>query len=821
MGIDIREFRQALRRLLRTPLFAGVTVLTLALGIGATTAVFSVIHAVLLNPLPYPEPERLVGVWLKAPGLNFAQLNQGPATHFTFRAENRVFSELGMWDNTQVAITGGDQPEQVAAIQVTFGVFPVLAAQPQLGRLFNQEDDTPTGARTVVLSDAYWRSHFGASPAAIGQTLTVDGEPHEVIGVLRSEFRFLDQQPLVYVPLRIDVSRLNFGQFGFQGLGRLKPGVSLAAANADVERMIPLAVDRFPMPGGLSKAMVADARLGANVHPLVRDVVGDIEELLWVIFGTVGLVLLVACANVANLFLVRAEGRQHELAVRSALGGSAGQIARGLLTESLLLAVAGGVVGVGLAWAGLRLLVSLQPAGLPRLGEIGLDPAVLAFATVVSLLAALFFGSVATTRLGRGGLVSSLKDEGRGASAGRGRQRTRNALVVAQIALALVLLVGSGLLLRSSRELARVDPGFAAPDDVLTFRLAVSDADAPRAMDVVRIYQSIYERLQAVPGVTSVGMSTSITLDGYTSNDPIFVEERPLADNQIPPMRRMKWITPGYFATMQNPLLAGRDISWEDILRQAPVAVVTASLARQYWDDPIDALGKRIRGNPNDQWREIVGVASDVRDDGVEKPATALVYWPMAMADWWGTPLYVNQATAVAVRSARVGSGELLEELRRAVWSVNHNLPLARVRTLREILDRSLARTSFTVVMLTIASLAALILGAVGTYGVTSYAASQRLREIGVRMALGAQRTDVARLILAHGLVLAGVGVALGLAAAAAASRLLGAELYAVSPLDPLTFGAVGTGVALIAVLASYAPARRAAKLDPLATLRG
>ncbi len=821
MGIDIREFRQALRRLLRTPLFAGVTVLTLALGIGATTAVFSVIYAVLLRPLPYPEPERLVGVWLKAPGLNAPQLNQGPATHFTFRAENRVFSELGMWDNTQVAITGGDQPEQVAAIQVTFGVFPVLAAQPQLGRLFNQEDDTPTGARTVVLSDAYWRSHFGASPAAIGQTLTVDGEPHEVIGVLRSEFRFLDQQPLVYVPLRIDVSRLNFGQFGFQGLGRLKPGVSLAAANADVERMIPLAVDRFPMPGGLSKAMVADARLGANVHPLVRDVVGDIEELLWVIFGTVGLVLLVACANVANLFLVRAEGRQHELAVRSALGGSAGQIARGLLTESLLLAVAGGVVGVGLAWAGLRLLVSLQPAGLPRLGEIGLDPAVLAFATVVSLLAALFFGSVATTRLGRGGLVSSLKDEGRGASAGRGRQRTRNALVVAQIALALVLLVGSGLLLRSSRELARVDPGFAAPDDVLTFRLAVSDADAPRAMDVVRIYQSIYERLQAVPGVTSVGMSTSITLDGYTSNDPIFVEERPLADNQIPPMRRMKWITPGYFATMQNPLLAGRDISWEDILRQAPVAVVTASLARQYWDDPIDALGKRIRGNPNDQWREIVGVASDVRDDGVEKPATALVYWPMAMADWWGTPLYVNQATAVAVRSARVGSGELLEELRRAVWSVNHNLPLARVRTLREILDRSLARTSFTVVMLTIASLAALILGAVGTYGVTSYAASQRLREIGVRMALGAQRTDVARLILAHGLVLAGVGVALGLAAAAAASRLLGAELYAVSPLDPLTFGAVGTGVALIAVLASYAPARRAAKLDPLATLRG
>ncbi len=821
MGIDIREFRQALRRLLRTPLFAGVTVLTLALGIGATTAVFSVIYAVLLRPLPYPEPERLVGVWLKAPGLNAPQLNQGPATHFTFRAENRVFSELGMWDNTQVAITGGDQPEQVAAIQVTFGVFPVLAAQPQLGRLFNQEDDTPTGARTVVLSDAYWRSHFGASPAAIGQTLTVDGEPHEVIGVLRPQFRFLDQQPMVYVPLRIDVGRLNFGQFGFQGLGRLKPGVSLAAANADVERMIPLAVDRFPMPGGLSKAMVADARLGANVHPLARDVVGDIEELLWVIFGTVGLVLLVACANVANLFLVRAEGRQHELAVRSALGGSAGQIARGLLTESLLLAVAGGVVGVGLAWAGLRLLVSLQPAGLPRLGEIGLDPAVLAFATVVSLLAALFFGSVATTRLGRGGLVTSLKDEGRGASAGRGRQRTRNALVVAQIALALVLLVGSGLLLRSSRELARVDPGFAAPDDVLTFRLAVSDADAPRAMDVVRIYQSIYERLQAVPGVTSVGMSTSITLDGYTSNDPIFVEERPLADNQIPPMRRMKWITPGYFATMQNPLLAGRDISWEDILRQAPVAVVTASLARQYWDDPIDALGKRIRGNPNDQWREIVGVASDVRDDGVEKPATALVYWPMAMADWWGTPLYVNQATAVAVRSARVGSGELLEELRRAVWSVNHNLPLARVRTLREILDRSLARTSFTVVMLTIASLAALILGAVGTYGVTSYAASQRLREIGVRMALGAQRTDVARLILAHGLVLAGVGVALGLAAAAAASRLLGAELYAVSPLDPLTFGAVGTGVALIAVLASYAPARRAAKLDPLATLRG
>lgn len=820
MGFSSNELRFTLRRLARAPLFTSVAALTLALGIGANAAIFSVVYAVLIKPLEYTQPERLVGVWHRADGLGIDRLNQGPAPYLTYREQSRVFEESGMWNSTQVAITGGERPERVQAIQMTDGVFPVLSVTPQLGRLFTREDDSPAGAETVILSHGYWQSHFGGDAGALGRSLTIDGKPRLIIGVMRPGMRFLDRDPAVYLPLRLNRAEVFFGNFSYMGIARLRAGSTLEQANADVARLLPVAMEAFPMPPGFTAAMLADTRMGPNVRPLMRDIVGDIDRMLWVLFGTVGLVLLVACANVANLFLVRAESRQHELAVRSALGASRARVVRELLSESVVLAVLGGLAGLGLAWIGLDVLVAMEPRGLPRLAEIGLHPPVLLFTSGVVLLTALLFGGVAVFRLRPAGLIHSLKDESRGSSAGRARRRTRDLLVVGQVAAALVLLIGSGLLVRSFRALTQVNPGFERPEEVLTFRLSIPPDEVAEPVEVARAYERLFHLLEAIPGVSSVGMSSSITLDGWSANDPIFVEERPTPEGQIPPMRRYKWITPGYFETLVNPLVAGRAITWQDIHERAPVVVVTQEFARLYWKRPTDALGKRIRVTPDSPWREIVGVAGDIRDDGIDAEVTAAVYWPLAMQNLWGQDEFVSREMAVALRSSRAGSPDLLEEARKAVGAINSNLPLASVRTLAEIRDRSMARTSFTVVMLSIAALTALLLGAVGIYGVTSYAAAQRTREIGVRMALGARPADVGAMVLRHGLVLAGAGVAIGLAAAAGLTRLLSKLLFDVSPLDPLTYVSVAVVMAGIALVATYLPARRAAGLDPVETLR-
>jgi putative ABC transport system permease protein len=820
MNVPASELRHTLRRLARSPLFTTIAVLTLAIGIGANTAVFSVIYGVLVKPLPFPEPERLVGVWHTAPGLGWDLVNQSPSLYLTYRDENRAFTDTGMWDSTQVAVTSLERPEQVAAMQVTDGVFPVLGAAPEIGRLFSRQDGSPQGTDTVILSHAFWQSRFGGDPGALGRTLTIDGKPHEVIGVMRPDLHFLDYEPALYLPFRLDPAKIFFGNFSYQGIARLRPGVSLADADADVARMIPLALDRFPMPEGFTKAMVEDARLGPNLRPLKRDVVGDVSEVLWVVFGTVGLVLLVACANVANLFLARAESRQHELAVRSALGASRARVAAELLGESLVLGLLGGGVGVGLAALGLDLLVALKPQGLPRLHEIGIDPTVLAFAAGIALLAALLFGSVAVVKLGGSVLVSLRGDERRGPSAGRGRRLARNLLVVSQIALALVLLVGSGLLIRSFRALTRVDPGFARPREVLTLRLSIPKAEVADPAAVAQAWENLFHRLEEIPGVRSVGLANAFTLSGWQSNDPLFVEERPTAGDTIPPLRRMRWVAPGYFEAVGNPLVAGRSITWDDVHQRAPVVMVTENLARAYWEHPADALGKRVRNSPQAPWREIVGVVGNERDDGLAKEPTAVVYWPMVMTDFWGEPLFTPRSMAVVLRSPRVGTPGLLEEVRQAVWSVDPDLPLADVRTLEEVLEGAMARTSFTVVLLAIAAATALLLGALGTYGVVSYVAAQRTREIGVRMALGAGRKDVSRLVLRHGLTLAAAGVAAGLAGAAVFTRLLSALLFGIGPLDPPTFALVAVAVTGVALVASYVPARRAAATDPVETLR-
>lgn len=813
------------RRLFRSPLFTVITIGTLSIGIGANTAIFSLVNGILLRPLPFEAAEELVGIWHTAPGLGFDQVNQSPAVHYTYEEEGRSFSEIGMWDNGTASVIGLDEPEEVEIMQVTEGTFRALRLQPVLGRRFSPEDDSPDGALTVILSYDYWQTRFGGESDVLGQTLTVDGRPREIIGVMGADVRFLHYDPAFYLPFRFDRSQLFMGNFSYQALARLAPGVTLEQASADVDRMLPMAVEKFP--GAITLDILESARFGANLTPLKNDVVGDVGEVLWVLLGTVGVILLIACANVANLFLVRAEGREKEMAVRTAMGADQARVAREFLKESVFLGLLGGFGGILLAFGGLELLRALGPSELPRLAEVGLDGRVLAFTLLLSLFSGAFFGMFPVLKHRSGGLVNALKEGGRGGSAGREKHRARNALVMAQMAMALLLLVGSGLMVRSFQALRNVDPGFRNPEEVLLVRLSIPSAQVEEAEEVARMHELLGRRLSRIPGVTDVGNTTSVTMDRWDSNNPVYVEGFEISEGTLPPIRRFKWVGEGYFRTMQIPLVAGRALEWRDAFDLNSVVMVTENFAREYWNSPAEAVGKRIStGLQAGNWYEIVGVSGNVRDDGLDSDPTTVIYWPAMLRNIWAEiPGENDEVTArrsmnYAIRSSRVGSPEFLTEVREAVWEVNPNLPLAGVRTLDDLLERSMARTSFSLIMLGIAAGVALILGAIGIYGVISYVVSQRTREMGVRLALGAEAGDVKGMVMRQGLVLAGSGIIVGLGAAAGLTRLMQALLYGVDPLDPFTFGTVAVALTAVALLASYVPAQRAARIDPVEAIR-
>jgi predicted permease len=797
-----RDLRQAMHVLYRRPGFTAIAALTLALGIGATTAIFSVVYGVLLKPLPFEEPERLVGLYHRGPGVNVPVMNQGPATYFTYIDNQRAFEAIGAWARDEVSITGRGEPERVKALAVTNGTLPLLGIRPILGRLFHAEDDKRGSPVCVILTYAYWQRRFGAHDV-LGQSIEIDGELAEIVGVLPASFRFLRADPAVLLPLRLERARATGVSFGFQALARLKPGVDLSAANADVARMIPL-VNRIPGYAAL--------RLEPNVRPLSQDLIGNTARILWILLGTVGIVLLIACVNVANLFLVRAEGRQQELAIRAALGAGRGRIARELLAESLLLGLAGGVAGLLFALACISLLRRLAPATLPRLEEIGIDPAVLLFALAISLLTGLLFGCIPILKPGTPALAA-LKEGGRSASDAPAPQRTRNTLVIAEVAMALVLLILSGLMVRTFVAMQQVEPGFARAGEVQTFRIEVPETLAASAERMARLHEEIAQRLRQTPGVVSVGLASSITMDGEDNGNPLRMEHVDVPEGRIPPLRRFKSVAPGYFETMGNRLIAGRAITWTDIYQERRVVVISETLAREYWKNPADALGKRVRAY-RPTWYEIVGVSGNERDDGLSRPPAAIVYWPLL------NDVYLRRNMAYAVRSARVGAAGFLRELQQAVWSVNSTLPMANVLTLDEIQADSMAQTSFAMVMLAIAASVALLLGLAGIYGVIAYIAAQRTREIGIRIALGAQARDVRLLFLRHGLVLTGAGIAIGLLASLAVTRVLSAFLFGVGPVDPVTYAAVPVGLAAAALMAAWLPARHASRLDPIAALR-
>ncbi len=812
--------KQIVRRLWQLPLFTSVAVVTLAIGIGANTAIFSVAESVLLKPLPFPHSEQLVAVDHAAPGVNLTSVGAAPFLYFTYRDEARSFQDVGLWTPDTVSVTGVAQPEEVSSLVFTDGVLRILGVQPALGRAFTQKDDEPGSPETAILIAGYWRSRFGADPSVIGRRVMLDGRAREIIGVMPDSFRFLDRKPAVLLPMRLDRSKTFLGAFNAAAIARLKPGVTIAQADADAARVIPIAFQRFPPFPGFTTNMLEEAKLTPHTKSLKEDLVGDISTVLWVLMGTIGMVLLIACANVANLLLVRAEGRQQELAIRAALGASRAEIARELLLESVALGIAGGVAGLAVAFAALRLLTALAPTNLPRLDEISIDGVVLVFTFAISVFAGLLFGLIPVLKYAGPRLNATLRAGGRSLSASRERHRARSTLVVVQVALALVLLVSAGLMIRTFQSLKHVDPGFTRPRDVQTLRIFIPETQVKDPVMAVRMQQEIVTRLTAIPGVTSVGLTTIVPMAGQGWHDPVSAEDKIYPDGQIPPLREFKFVSPGLITTMGNRLIAGRDFTWTDLYEKRQVAMVSENMARELWEEPSAALGKRIRESGKAPWREIVGVVGDERDDGVDRKAPAIVFWPMLMTNFINEETYVRRTMAYMIRSPRAGSSAFLNEIGHVVWSVNPNLPLASPRTLQEVYDASLARTSFTLVMLAIAGGMALLLGIAGIYGVIAYAVSQRTREIGIRIALGARNAEVTRMFVRHGFTLAVIGIACGAGTAIVLMRLMSSLLFEVSPVDPATYAAVAVSLIAAAVIASYVPALRATMVDPVESLR-
>ena len=795
----LRDVRQALRRLLRTPAFTGASVLTLALGIGASTAIFSVVYGVLLKPLPFDEAGRLVSLSHRSAGESTSLWHHGPATWFAALDHQRVFEAVGAWEGTDVSITGAGDPEQVEALALTHAVLPILRVQPVLGRGFVAGDDAPGTPLRVILTHGYWQRRFGGREDVLGRSVRIDGEPAEVIGVLPSSFRFLREEPQLVLPLQLDRADAFHIEFDFQALGRLAPDVTLAQANADMARWITQLPDVFDRMA-----------LEPVVRPLAEVVIGDVGRVLWILLAAVGIVLLIACANTTNLFLVRVEGRQREFAMRAALGASTGRIARAVFAESVLLAAGAGLLGLALAGWAIDVLRRIAPVDLPRVDEIGLDPAVVGVAALISLASGLAFGLMAVFRIGSAATV--LAESGRTVTDGPRRQYTRNALVVSQVALALVLLIASGLMVRTVVALQEVHPGFVRPAEVQTFRLDLPPGVVGDAGEFARLHERIVERLEQVPGVVSVGLASSITMDGDDNTNPFQVEDAPVAD---PPLRRFKTVGPGYVETMGNRIVAGRAITWDDVHNARPVLVVSETLAREYWGSAERAIGERARGPSGDlPWREIVGVTGDERDDGLDRAATPIVYWPL-LNDTYG-----RRSIAYAVRADRAGTRAFLGELQEAVWTIDPDLPFGAVQTLDDIQATSMARSSFAMVMIAIAAGVGLLLGIVGIYGVMTYAVAQRTREIGLRMALGAQMADVRNAFVRRGLALTAVGLLLGVAIALVLTRLVSALLFGVSAVDPLTYVLAAAALGAVSLLATAVPAQRAARVDPMLALR-
>jgi putative ABC transport system permease protein len=798
-----RDVQYALRIIWTKRGLSVPALLTLALGIGANIAIFSIVNAVLIRSLPYAEPEKLVGVSNSAV-FSGQVVNDWPLSLDMYAAYNeqaRSFAEFGVWTPGAAAITGAGDPEQVATVAMTHGVLPALDVQPYLGPWFSSADEVPGAQKTVILSYKYWQRRFGGSERALGQLVLIDFVPYQVVGVMPRGFEFPNVDPDVFLAQSVASGAPGFEDADYSGVARLKPGVSLTQANQDIARVLSI--------WGAGNAQWGQAldelRVKPNIHPLKQDVVGAVGAVLEILMGALVIVLLLVCANVANLVQVRAHARREEFAIRTALGAGRGRIASQLIVESLVLSALGGAAGLALAYAALRVLVTHGPSTLPRIGEIGLDSTSILFLLACSLLSGLLFGLIALLKSG----LNSRMQNTRGASPSAEQLRAQNALVVVQVALALVLLVGAGLLVRSFIALSAVKPGFTHPEQIQTIRLFIPEAQIRESERVAQMQADILHEVAAIPGVTAAGFATALPLElQYHNGNPVSVESKTAVDS-IPPNRTIKTISPGLFAALGTRLIAGRDFVWSDVVSPPRVAIISENMARENWGDPQDALGKRIRIGTDGPWSVIVGVAENIYDDGLDQQPPALVYFPG-----------VRRGVAFALRSSRAGTEGLLKEITSKIHTVDSSLPLVEVRTLSDLNRLTMERRSFAFALLGIAAGMALTLSIIGVYGVRAYAVAQRRKEISIRVALGAEPRTIKALFLRQGLILTSLGGAIGLVSARGVSHWMASLLFGVKPGDPLTYGVSAAVILAAALAASYVPSRRAASLNPIEALR-
>jgi predicted permease len=808
------DARFAIRALLKQPRFTLLASLTLALGVGAVTVIFSIANGVLLRPLPYAHADRLVNLKSQAPKLGYDQFPSSPDLYILFEKDTSLFESAATWQTSRSNLTGAGAPDVIRGIETTSTYFDTLGIRLARGRAFTMAEDQPNGPRLVVISDRLWRTRLGANRDIVGQSIQLDGKATQVIGVTTPE---IDEagSPDYFLPVQLDRANPPQGNFGWEVVARTKPDIALPAIDTRLSDATRQYGEAMQSPA--YRAFLLDGGFSVHAISLKEDLVGNLERPLWILLGTVGLLLAIACANVANLFLVRAEGRQLEIAVRTALGGRRATLVRGLMVEAVVLSLVGSALGVVVAALALPSLIRLAPPALPRLDQIAIDWHVLLFAAGVAVLSALLFGLVPALRYTRPASMTVLRQGGRGGTGDPARRRMRSALVVLQTAIAVVLLVGSGLLARSFAKLGATSPGFE-PRDVMTFRIALPDASYPDRERRLQFVQQLNERLVALPGVAEAGASTNLPLSNSSPGTAHEIESRPVQPGQLPPIVHYESVSGHYFEAMKIPLTRGRLFTSADYAPGATNVLVNDAMASHFWPGE-DALGKRLRvystdtANPT-PWFTVVGVVGSVHGDSLRLPARGLVFYAGTVPNGTNAP----QNWQFAVRGS--GLTSRADDLRRAVWAIDPTLPVASTQPMTSIVSQSMVEFTFTMLTLGIASALALALGSIGLYGVLSYAVMLQTREIGVRLALGATPTNVMRRVVTNGVVLATIGIVIGLAGAWALTGYMGELLFETTPLDPATFAGMSAAMLAVAALASFLPARRAARVSPLESMK-
>jgi len=804
MDSFVSDIRYAVRNLIKRPGFTAIAVLTLAIGIGANSTIFSAVNALLLKPLPFPELDRVVAIWDKDPIRGYEHNEVAFANYLDWRNQNQSYEKLSLYRWWSANLTGVEPPERLQGFLVTGNFFDVIGTKPIMGRTFLEHENQPGSDGVAVITHSLWQRRFGGDPNIINKTLSLNGVARTIIGVMPEHFNFPKGSD-VYAPLPFTPELLgNRQSHSYYVIGRLKPGVTIAGAQSEIDTITKRLGAQYPETNN---------SLGANVYPIVKDTVRKYDTALWIMMAAVGFVLLISCANVANLMLARATGRQKEIALRSALGASRWRIIRQLLTESVIVALIGGVLGTLVAFWGIDLLRAANPGEAARFApgwhNLGINPSVLGFTLALSFISGIVFGLAPAWQVSKPNLNNALKEGGRQTSSGS--HRLRGSLVVVEVALSLVLLVGAGLLVRSFLALMKTDAGFN-PDSLLTMSLILPRAKYAEEPQRAAFYSDLVNRVKAIPGVQSTALVNYLPLGGSNSSDAFLVEGFPEPPPGQEVVGRYRVCSPDYFQTMGITVIKGRAFNDQDKAGAPPVVIVNETLAQRYW--PNDApIGKRIRFNgPIDRapWMQVVGVIRDVKHE-LDIPVTPEYYLPHAQ-DAWSSMVLVTKTAGDPAAMAGV--------LRQQVWAIDKDQPVFDVRTMHEVRSISVAVYSFSSVTLGIFAGLALLLASIGIYGVMAFAVTQRTHEIGVRMALGAKSRDVLRLVVMNGMKLALLGVAIGLTGAWALSRFMKTLLFGVPPTDVLTFSLVSVCLLVAALLACYLPARRATKVDPLIALR-